>query len=102
MSEYQITSWRDLPSMVVARDGDEVAKIQLAARFQIAIDEAAMRLGETSSDDYLSGWVRAPWTTGEGEPAALAGEVAKALEEQWTDEAIAQFLDGLGSADTTG
>ena len=29
MSEYQITYWRDLPSLVAAREGDEVAKIEL-------------------------------------------------------------------------
>ena len=96
MTEYQITSWRELPSLVVARDGDEVAKVPLAARFQEAIDEAAMRLGETSSDDYLAGWSRGPWTAGEGEPAAVAGAVAAGLEEKWTASAIGDFLDTLG------
>ncbi|MFL6286844.1 MAG: virulence factor, partial [Actinomycetes bacterium] len=54
MAEYQITSWRDLPSLVIAREGDDVTKVQLAPRLQEAIDEAAMRLGETGSDDYLA------------------------------------------------
>ena len=45
MSEYQITYWRDIPSMVMAREGDDTARAQLAQRFQEAIDEAAMRLG---------------------------------------------------------
>ena len=45
MSEYQITYWREIPSMVVAREGDETARAQLAQRFQEAIDEAAMRVG---------------------------------------------------------
>ena len=61
MAEYQITSWRDIPSMVVAREGDNITKVQLAARFQEAIDEAAMRLGEVGSDDYLAGWSRSAW-----------------------------------------
>ena len=56
-----MTYWRDLPSLVVARDGDIVTKGPLAPRFQEAIDEAAMRLGETSSDAYLEGWVRGDW-----------------------------------------
>jgi len=51
VAEYQVTSWRDLPSLVVARDGEHVTKAPLAPRFQEAIDEAAMRLGETGSDD---------------------------------------------------
>ena len=43
-----MTYWRDLPSLVVAREGDTVTKTQLAPRFQEAIDEAAMRLGATA------------------------------------------------------
>ena len=54
MTEYQITSWHQIPSMVVARNGDDIAKVQLAARFQEAIDEAAMRMGETDADAYLA------------------------------------------------
>ena len=47
MTEYQVTRWRELPSMVTAREGEEVVKAELAGRFQRAIDEAAMRLGDT-------------------------------------------------------
>ena len=50
-----MTRWRELPSMVAARAGDQTVKAELAARFQEAIDEAAMRLGDTGADDYLSG-----------------------------------------------
>jgi hypothetical protein len=97
MAEYQITYWRELPSLVVAREGDVQAKIQLAPRFQEAIDEAAMRLGDTSSGDYLEGWRRNDWTSGEGVPAELAAAVVAELEETWTPEAITAFLEGLGS-----
>ena len=41
VSDYQITYWRELPSLVTARDGDELAKAMLPPRFQEAIDEAA-------------------------------------------------------------
>ena len=95
MAEYQITSWRELPSMVTAREDDDVAKVQLASRFQEAIDEAAMRLGDTGSDDYLAGWVRGDWIPGDGKPADLAGTVAASLEAEWTIERITGFLDGL-------
>jgi len=52
MAEYQITYWRDFPSMVVARSGDETVKVSLASRFQEAIDEAAMRLDAADADAY--------------------------------------------------
>lgn len=96
MAEYQVTSWRDLPSLVVARAGDDVAKVPLAPRLQEAIDEAAMRLGETGSDQYLAGWRRPPWTAGEGAPAAVAATVARELEHTWDEAAVAGFLDSLG------
>jgi FAD/FMN-containing dehydrogenase len=96
MAEYQIMSWRDVPSMVVAREGDDIAKIQLAPRFQEAIDEAAMRLGEVGSDEYLAGWTRSEWATAEGEPAHVAGVVAEQLEEEWTPSRIADYLNSLG------
>ena len=95
MAEYQITYWRELPSLVVAREGDVQAKTQLAPRFQEAIDEAAMRLGDVSSGDYLEGWRRDEWTPGEGSPAELADEVVAGLEAEWSPEAVAAFLDGL-------
>ena len=97
MAEYQITSWRELPSMVVARDDGRTAKVQLAARFQEAIDEAAMRLGETSSEEYLNGWQRSEWTSADGDASSLVADVAKRLEDEWPDEAIAKFLDALNS-----
>jgi len=100
MSEYQITSWRDLPSLVTSRNGADIAKVQLASRFQEAIDEAAMRLGETSSDDYMAGWQRGPWIPAVGEPADVAGLVAAELEDKWNASAIADFLDALGPSTT--
>jgi Virulence factor len=98
VAEYQITSWRDLPSLVVARDGDMQAKVPLPPRFQEAIDEAAMRLGEVGSDAYLAGWDRGAWTAGDGTPADLAASVVEQLETRWSEAAVAEFLDGLGPA----
>ena len=96
MAEYQVTFWRDLPSLVVARDGSDVTKGPLAQRFQEAIDEAAMRLGETSSDDYLAGWTRGEWTPSEGSTADVCGRVVAELEEQWPPDRVAEYLDQLG------
>jgi hypothetical protein len=97
VTEYQVTSWRDLPSLVVARDGDQVTKGPLAQRFQEAIDEAAMRLGDTSSDDYLAGWTRGDWTAAEGTPADVCDRVVAELEEQWPAERLTAYVDTLGS-----
>ena len=91
-----MTFWRDLPSMVAAREGDHVTKAPLAQRFQEAIDEAAMRLGDTSSDDYLAGWARGEWTPADGSGTEVCDRVVRELEEQWPGERVAAYLDDLG------
>ena len=95
MTEFQVTRWRELPSMVAARSGDETAKVQLAARFQEAIDEAAMRLGDTGATDYLEGWERSPWAEADGSPAEVLDRVAAELDAAWPADRIAAYLDGL-------
>ena len=96
MTEYQVTRWRELPSMVAARNGDETVKAQLAARFQEAIDEAAMRLGDTGAEDYLEGWERSPWTEADGAPHQVLDRVAAELEADWPADRVSGYLDGLG------
>ena len=90
-----MTYWRDLPSLVVAREGDAVTKGPLAPRFQEAIDEAAMRLGATDSDAYLDGWTRGDWTPADGSGPEVCERVVAELEEQWSAAALTAYLDGL-------
>jgi hypothetical protein len=96
MTEYQVTRWRELPSMVAARAGDETVKSELGRRFQEAIDEAAMRLGDTGSDEYLAGWERSAWTRADGSPAEVLDRVSSDLDAEWPADRIARYLDGLG------
>jgi hypothetical protein len=96
MAEYQVTRWRDLPSMLVVRADDETVKSELAPRFQEAIDEAAMRLGDTGADDYLAGWERSPWTEADGTPSEVLDRVAAELDAEWPADRIAAYLDELG------
>ena len=84
MASYQITYWRDVPSLVIAREGDVTIKVPLPDSFQEEIDQQAMDLGLVGSDEYLEGWRRSGWETGEGTPADVAAAVARRLEEEWT------------------
>jgi hypothetical protein len=97
MAEIQVTYWREIPSMVAAREGDDVVKVPLAQRFQEAIDEAAMRLGEVDADAYLAGWVRSDWEAVSSDAATAAADRSRALEEQWDDAALTAYLDGLSN-----
>ena len=92
-----MTFWRDLPSMVAARQGDATTKALLAPRFQEAIDEAAMRLGDTGSDDYLAGWRRSDWTSDDAEPDQVLERVVAELDAEWPDAKVAAYLDALGA-----
>lgn len=96
MAEVQITRWREIPSMVTARDGDDVVKVQLSARFQEAIDEAAMRLDAADADAYLEGWSRDPWTDVAGSAAQAAEAASADLEARWSADAITSLLDSYG------
>ena len=62
MASIMVLYWRDIPAQVVAERGRgrkrEQAKIELHKRFALAIDEAAMRDGADSTDDYLAEWRR--------------------------------------------
>jgi hypothetical protein len=102
VTDYQVTYWRDLPSLVVARDGEDVTKAPLAPRFQAAIDEAAMRLGDIGSEDYLAGWTRSSWTAAEGTPTDVTDRVVADLESQWPVDRIKSYLDSLGETEAHG
>ena len=96
MSEYQIMRWREIPSMVVARSGETTIKIMLASRFQEAIDEAAMRMGEIDADAYTSGWNRDPWVETEGAPDVVGARIVEELEKELSEEKLSALLDALG------
>jgi len=97
VAELQVTYWRDIPSMVVAREGEDVVKVQLAPRFQEAIDEAAMRLGDTDADAYLAGWTRSDWQAATGDPATVAAQASRDFEEKWDESTLNAYLDGLAN-----
>ena len=96
MSEYQITRWHQIPSLVVARQGEHVIKIMLPTRFQEAIDEAAMRMGEIGADAYTAGWNRDPWVDSNELPQSLADRISEELEGTFSEKYLQEILDGLG------
>ena len=88
--------WREIPSMVMARDGADTIKVMLPARFQEAIDEAAMRMGEIDADAYTSGWNRDPWVETDGAPDVVGARIVEELEKELSEEKLSALLDALG------
>ncbi len=102
MAEYQITYWRDLPSMVTAREGRRnTFKVELPARFAVAIDEAAMRLDLIGSDAYMEQWRRSGWEEKAGSLEDVAKAVANQLEAEFTPKRVREILNSYGKETTT-
>ena len=96
MSAVSIISWRDIPAQVVVKRGRESAKVQLSARFQEAIDRAAMRAGRGGSDAYLADWQRsAPRPCSDDIKAEAAAEAAR-IEQRYTDEELERLIRSKG------
>ena len=58
MATATVVYWRDIPAQVIVKIGRTTAKRELSARFQEAIDMAAMRSGAIGTDAYLNDWRR--------------------------------------------
>jgi hypothetical protein len=96
MASLIIIGWRDIPAQVVGRKGRETAKVQLTARFQEAVDRAAMRAGRGTSNAYLEDWKRSPpRPCGEDIAAEVAAEAAR-IEARYTDEYLERLVRSKG------
>lgn len=95
MPSLIVISWRDIPAQVIAKRGRESVKVQLSARFQEAVDRAAMRAGKGSSDAYLADWRRTPRECGDDLQAEAAAEAAR-LEARFTDEDLERVIRAKG------
>ena len=93
MAEYRITYWREIPSMVTARDGAATSKSALPDRFQEAIDEAAMKQGMAVSDAYLEHWRHGDWLERPGTPDEVAAAVAERLDVEYGEARLNSLLE---------
>jgi hypothetical protein len=98
MASLTVISWRDIPAQVIVKRGRETAKVQLSARFQEAVDRAAMRAGKGTSDAYLADWKRSEARPcGEDLRAEAAAEAAR-IEARFTNEALEALIRAKGLA----
>ncbi len=99
MVKKTLVYWRDIPAQVIVQRGRRREKVQLSARFQEAIDRAAMRAGKGSSDAYLSEWRRESTTLDSREDLRELAEVAaNEFERKFTDQDLSQLIRRHGSA----
>ena len=68
--------WRDIPSQVLIKRGRDRGKYMLTARFQEAIDRAAMRAGQAAATPI--------WKSGAGSrPASRQRVLSKTSRSAW-------------------
>jgi len=98
MAALTIISWRDIPAQVIVKRGRETAKVQLSARFQEAVDRAAMRAGKGSSDAYLADWKRSEPQACDDDIQKVASDKAAEIEARYSDEDLERLIKAKGLA----
>jgi hypothetical protein len=93
---YQIIYWRDIPAQVKVRSGSQRVNRQLSARFQEAIDAAAMLARTTSTEDYLEEWRASDWQSEPGDADELADRVAARLEGDYSSDRLKILISNRG------
>ena len=89
--------WRDIPAQVLVKRGRERGKTILSHRFQAAIDRAAMRAGKGGSEEYLADWRRETTSLeADGTLQSIADQLAKEIEQRFTDEDIKTLVKAKG------
>ena len=79
MAKVTVLYWKDIPSVVEAREGREVHKELLSERFQELIDLVAMKMQLAGTDEYLMQWQKGPPKEVEG----TAYEAAVAVKDEF-------------------
>ena len=90
--------WRDIPAQVTAQRGRSREKALLDARFQDAIDRAAIVAGLTNTDSYLSEWRRVAARCNGDMAATVAAEVAR-LEDAYPGDRLERLIRAGGVED---
>ena len=97
MASLRIVYWHDIPAHVIVTEGKESARKQLAQRFQVAIDEAAMRSGEENMDAYMKAWRKGdPEPCGDDLEAAAEGAVTR-LEAEYDKDRLSGLIASGGT-----
>jgi hypothetical protein len=98
MAKLTVMYWRDIPSQVLAQQGRERHSVMLEARFQEAIDSAAIFAGKADAGAYMDHWRKEVTECSEN----LKDEVekkAKELEEAFSTEQLRKLIKSKGIAE---
>ena len=95
MGTLTVIWWRDIPAQVVATDSGQSHKVVLDARFQDAIDRAAVKAGRQQEDDYLADWRSVRRRCGDDLEAEAKREAAS-LEATYSKDTLRRLVASGG------
>jgi len=90
--------WRDIPAQITAQQGRTREKALLDARFQHAIDRAAMVAGMEDADSYIAQWRRVSTPCPHDMAAAVADEIAR-IDESYPGDRLERLVRSGGVED---
>ncbi len=85
MARVNILYWKDIPSVVEARDKNGVHKELLSERFQELIDLVAMKMKLMGTDEYLMQWHKGRKYEVEGTAKEAAISVKEDFESRYRE-----------------
>lgn len=99
MAQVTVVYWRDIPAQIIVKAGRKAAKRELSARFQEAIDMAAMRAKAIGTDAYLNDWRRDAVAECDGDLEAEADKWLDQLDKEYDDARIDILVANKGHAE---
>ena len=91
MSDLTVIYWRDIPTQIVAGRGRKAIKQQLADRFMVAVDKAAMSDGATNADAYLEDWRKVPRAVSQDDVKSALEQLANQIENDYPASRLAEL-----------
>jgi hypothetical protein len=82
MAKYKILYWHDIPSQIRAEDKNGRVSKQLPARFQEAIDSAAMKAKAIQEDSYTDGFYWSETKERVGSAEDVAEQMVQELDQE--------------------
>ena len=98
MADKIIVYWRDIPTQVLIKKGRKVERRQLTERFMVAVDAAAMKIGDKDSDAYLAQWRRGAPIPCSDDLVAEADNAVTEIEQRYDREALNALVQQGGQA----
>jgi len=85
MTKIFILSWRDIPTVIEARDSNSIEKVELSKRFSELVDLIAMKKGLVGTDEYLKNWKKKRLPSTNKTAKQVVVEISEYFEDKYDE-----------------